>query len=476
MNEGTISYREQNPMGEFDAYIAHKCSWRVTRFVFTMVLFVLVIGASVGGSVLTHYMLDKLHINGLQEWQNELVQVLVVAIPLGFAVGLLSFDIRAGFVVSVLAISSLYISYESYLPNYQGNETGMFDFLLGTKVEGSNDFEDIIRELAGMSLWGLTLTFPTGYILYSLEFGPTYALCGGLIGSTFFFTENMKIDLGPLSCVSDSCSYYIWGFWIWLVLMIISINRLCKSIRHVVDRPKQPIILVCYNWCCYSKLYTAIFETLAFLFTLLLLKALIYSSLVNQSSASKGESMCGLLLNILGLVMMQSYRTGKCVHAWSQKRKLRRKYRVPITESIIVAPQPAGTDHTPPTYQQVMVSETNHYHQLGEELNAPRIADQQIIANEHSIEVANEPDERTTLFRDLRQPPQQQQQRYQQREKKPMLYGCYTCVAFFQKFFYMELLRVVQLLIDLMSGFVVSGVVGITGVALVLGWNTPRFV
>ena len=475
MDELTISYREQDPTEEFNA---HKCSWRVTRFVFTMVLFVLVIGAAVGGAIHTNYMLDKLQIQGLYEWQNELVQVLVVAIPLGFAVGLLSFDIRAGFVVSVLTISSLYITWDPYLPHYQGNETGVFDFLLGTKVNDSSVYGDIIRELAGMSLWGLTLTFPTGYVLYSLEFGSTYALCGGLIGSSFFLAENMEIDLGALSCVAEVCSYYIWGFWIWLVLLIISINRLCKSLRYVVDRPKQPILLVCYHWCCYSKLYTAIFEILAFLFTLLLLKALIYSSLVNQSSASKGESMCGLLFNILGLVITQSYRTGKCVQAWSQKRKLRRQYRVPIAESIRVAPPPAGPDPTCPTYQQVMVSETHLYHQL-DALNAPQIApvpqvaDQQIIANEQIVEAATEPTERTILFRELQQPPQQ---RYQPREKKPMLYGCYNCVVFFQKFFYMELLRVVQLLIDLMSGFVVTGVIGLTGVAVVMGWYNPRFV
>eukprot|EP00800_Vazella_pourtalesii_P019984 TRINITY_DN6945_c0_g3_i1.p1 TRINITY_DN6945_c0_g3~~TRINITY_DN6945_c0_g3_i1.p1 ORF type:complete len:484 (+),score=82.57 TRINITY_DN6945_c0_g3_i1:32-1483(+) len=479
-----IRNREQNSTEEFEPLITHKCSWRVTRFVFTMVLFVLVIGASLGGSILTHYMLDKLQIQGLYDWQNELVQVLVVSIPLGFAVGLLSFDVRAGFVVSVLTISSLYISWEPYLPNYEGTETGVFDFLLGTKVNDSNSYEYIIRELAGMSLWGLTLTFPTGYILYSLEFGPTYALCGGLIGSTFFFAENMEIDLGPLSCVADRCSYYIWGFWIWLVLLIVSINHLCKSLRNVVKRPKQPVLLVCYHWCCYSKLYTAVFETLAFLFTLLLLKALIYFSLVNQSSASKGESMCGLLFNILGLVITQSYRTGKCVHAWSQKRKSKREYRVPITESIRIAPQPPGTDPTPPTYQQVMVTEPHLYQQLGEALNVPQVptaplphvADQQIIANEHNVEAANEPNERTNLFREFQQPPLQQRQRYQLREKRPVLYGCYSCVTFFQKFFYMELLRVVQLLIDLMSGFVTSGVVGVTGVAVVMGWDSPRFV
>ncbi|KAI6654890.1 hypothetical protein LOD99_2769 [Oopsacas minuta] len=480
-NSRSYSYRDQTATQEFDTHIANKCAWRVTRFIFTIVLVLLVTGASFGGSILTQYVLDKLQIPGLYDWQNELIQVLLIGVPLGIVVGILSFDFRAGLAVSLLTISSLYVAWETYLPNNESTGNGIFDFLLGNRFIYIYNYttteSDGIRELAGMSLWGLVLTFPTGYILYSLGFGSTYAMSGSVIGSTYFIAEYVNTDLGALSCVGDKCAYYLWGFWIWLVLLFLSINRLCKTIRYVVSKSKQPTLLRCYHWCCYNRVYTALFEIFTFLFTLLLLASLVYFSLAEEDRVTKGQTISGLLVNILALVITQSYRTGKCVQDCLQKRKPKLRIRAPITRSIRVVTPPSRNDFRPPGYDQVVTGEHLIYPQISEAANCPQeiaippqepVANQQlcqpIVENEQNVEEFPNCNERTTLVRE----------RIGQQEKKPMLYDCYMCVYFFQKFFYTEILRTIQLLIDLVGGLAMGGVIALTIVAIVLGWNNPR--
>ena len=474
----SYSYRDQDATQDFDAHIVNKCSWRVTRFIFTIVLLVLVSGTSLGGATLTHYVLDKMEIASLSEWQNELLQVLLVGVPLGIVVGVLSFDFKAGLVVSVLTASSLFIAWETYLPGTGHMENGAFDFLFGHKLNNSSGYY-FPRELAGISMWGLVLTFPTGYILYSLDFGPTYAISGSIIGFTFYISQRARVSLGTLSCEGEKCAYYMWGFLVWFVLLILSINRLCKTIRFVVKKSKQPIILRCYQWVCYSKIYVAVFEFFAFLFTLLLLASLSFYALVSDSRDRKGQTFFGLLVNILGLVITQSYRTGKCVQAWLHKRRSKAPARVRITPHSIRIARPAAMSDSnvrPPTYNQVLEAAPMLYPQITEANNNnntipnpnpnPPAATHQInprvSEDEHNVEGFT--DERTTLFRE------------QQLEVKPMLHGCYICVNFFQKFFYIEILRIIQLLFDLIGVMFLGFLITLTVLAIWFGSTNSRYV
>ena len=473
----SYSYRERDVSQDFDAHITNRCSWRVTRFIFTVVLMVLVGGASLGGGTLTHYVLDKMEIANLSEWQNELVQVLLVGVPLGIVVGTLSFDFKAGLVVSLLTASSLFIATDTYLPIIGHLENGAFDLMFGHKLNNSQAYF-YPRELAGISMWGLVLTFPTGYILYSLDFGSTYAISGSVIGFIYLISHGTEVSLGPLSCEREKCAYYIWGFWIWFVLLIISINCLCKSIMFVVPKNKQPIFLRCYKWICYNKIYSALFELFAFLFTLLLLASLSFYALVNDSRDRKGQTFFGLLANILGLVITQSYRTGKCVQAWLHKRRSKPPPRVRITpHSIRIARQPATGDIStaPPTYNQVLAAEPLIYPQIPEEATnhnisnppaATRQINPQVTEDEHNVEGFR--NERTTLLRE--------QEQEQEQEIKPVCFGCYICVHFFQKFFYMEMLRIVQLLLDLMGLLFLGALITVTALAIVSGSSHSRYV
>ena len=465
------NYRDQEaiPNQDWDVNITNKCFWRVTRFIFTVVLLVLVGGASLGGATLTHYVLDGMEIGSLNEWQLELVKVLLVGVPLGIMVGAVSFDFKAGLVVSLLTASSLFIATDTYIPKLGHFENGAFDFLLGQKL-----FSDItntsynLRDLAGISLWGMVLTFPTGYILYSLDFGPTYSLSGCAIGLIYFFSQNASVSLGALSCKGDKCAYYIWGFWIWYVLLLISIIRLCKSIKFVVPKDKQPIFLRCYQWICYNKIYSAIYELNAFLFTFLLLASLGYYALVNDNRLRKGMTFFGLLVNTLGLVITQSYRTGKCVQAWLHKRT-----KASTCERRRIVRQPSNlrceNDSIPPTYTQVLAAEPLLYPQLTEAANNNNnnIPSPPAVTQQNNAPIAEDefPNDRATLLQQQQQP-----------DKKSLCHGCYRCIYFFQKFFYIEILRILQLVFDLTGIlFLVAVVVG-TVSAIVAGSSRSRYV
>lgn len=461
------SYRDQGQANDTHAFGEYnKCFWRVTRFVFTLILLVLVIGASIGGSLLTHFAFAWLPSTlNLGEWQSETIQKSVVAIPLGMVIGMISFNLRAGVALCILTICSLYVPWAPYTCGSNLNGTAVFDFFLG-KMPNSGYYPAEFREIAGISLWGMVLTFPSGYILYALGFGSTYSLSGGVIGLIYFFAKHFQISLD-----TDKPGYHLWGFLVWFVLLIISVNRLCTTIRFVVNKTKQPLVLRCYQFVCYSKLYICLFEILAFLFTILLLSCLFFLALADVSREEKGPVLFGLVVNTLALATTQSYRTGKCVNGWQRKRRERRDGTVRINQQ--VAPQtirpearPArnNTSTGPPTYNQVLGAEPHLYPEILPENDRPNPAQVSNRIQEDENNVEGFQNERTTLLRGQEAP-----------RRKSKLHDCFMCIFFFQKFFYTDILRMIQLLLDLMGSVALASTFALTIVASVHSWDSPRF-
>eukprot|EP01102_Stenamoeba_stenopodia_P005196 TRINITY_DN15719_c0_g1_i1.p1 TRINITY_DN15719_c0_g1~~TRINITY_DN15719_c0_g1_i1.p1 ORF type:complete len:425 (-),score=39.64 TRINITY_DN15719_c0_g1_i1:29-1303(-) len=174
----------------------------------------------------------------------------VYALPTGILAGVLMrekndvdpYHLRrygVGTFVYVSTFLSLNVGWGVYFglgrnPNGYLSRIGVFDWLIGHDCQGWNETRMFAVEFAGMSLRGLLQTVPSGLLLYSLGYGPDFAIIGILMGTVY--------EIGWLIPATDPnfgqgipMSELLWGAFEWFCLSVVILTYR-KSPTHSILR------------------------------------------------------------------------------------------------------------------------------------------------------------------------------------------------------------------------------------------------
>ncbi|CAH1241707.1 Hypp6396 [Branchiostoma lanceolatum] len=246
-------------------------------------------------------------------WPAHVTSRLIVAVPTGLVVWLASQNFRAGLSVCLMTWFSLYVGWGPYMSMGEdtagyNSRSGVFDWALGRQMQNWSYPRRVVRDYTGMSLRGLIWTTPQGYVLYHLGLGWCPSLSGSLMGLVYFAGNYGNTPL----CKSAACSEYLWGIWVWLVLLTSSLYGAVTRARSTypdvhpessgVPQPSSKLE---------STFSKVVFELFHFVFGLILGSSTCYYALVEQEDwKNKGQTFFGLFTGFGFLVSTQFLHLG----------------------------------------------------------------------------------------------------------------------------------------------------------------------
>ena len=195
----------------------------------------------------------------------------------------------------------------------------------------------VLRDYSGMSLRGLVWTAPQGFILHQLGFGWQYGLSGSLMGTVYYIGSQTGIDDdngtgGENEFFDSTTSYseYVWGSWVWFVLLVSCLSQLIHRVRGWVYRRSSPLLPTNpvnphsrYNTRLYESLNhppcDVIYNVLFLLLWAVFSASLVFYSLVNQSDVrNKAQTFFGLAVSTLSLTFSIGWRWGSCYQSYRE--------------------------------------------------------------------------------------------------------------------------------------------------------------
>ena len=186
-----------------------------------------------------------------------------------------------------------------------------------------------------MSLRGLLWTMPQGYALEQMGFGWEYSLTGALMSMVYYVGDNSHVSPHRRGVFMNSplaTSEFIWGTWLWFVLIQVSLAQTVRKVRiwiykrnpNLSFKPFSAIEKVKYESLNRTVL-RVFYEVLVIIMTFLFCSTTIYYSLIEQAdSRNKGQTFFGLLVTILAQIMMLSWMWGIRYRNFTLKRFARK--------------------------------------------------------------------------------------------------------------------------------------------------------
>ncbi|XP_019619809.1 PREDICTED: uncharacterized protein LOC109466526 [Branchiostoma belcheri] len=218
---------------------------------------------------------------------------LIMAVPTGLVVWLGSQNYRAGLVVCLMTWFSLYVGWGSYMSvgddiTGYNSRSGVFDWALGRQMQNWSYPRRVVRDYTGMSLRGLVWTTPQGYVLYHLGLGWCPSASGALMGLVYFAGNHGNVTL----CHHSACSEYLWGFWVWLVLLTSSLyGAVTRARASYPDVHPESSLVPPPSSKLDSTFSKVVFELFHLVFGLILGCSICYYALVEQNDLkNKGQT------------------------------------------------------------------------------------------------------------------------------------------------------------------------------------------
>lgn len=226
----------------------------------------------------------------------------------------------------------------------------MFDWLFGRQEEHWNYTERFVRDYSGMALRGLVWTAPQGYALQYLGFGWQYSLIGSMMGVVYYLgtqklhfqTSDSFIDGGIAS------SEFMWGTWVWFVLIVMCLTQLVRRIRkwvythsssYFMSNPEsrwERFKFESLNYTLTQVVYDLFFVLLWLVFAM---SVVFYSLIVQPDLRNKGQTIFGMFMAVISLLAFMNLRWGALYFAWQQRKKQKKSTQAHISA--------ASRNHTP---------------------------------------------------------------------------------------------------------------------------------
>ena len=203
------------------------------------------------------------------------------------------------------------------LLNFDCSRSGYLDWLVGRQGEKWSINQRFIREYAGLSLQGLILTAPQGYLLEYLGYGWEYSLSGSLMGLVYYVGSQANLTNWKSTFLNSNIalSECLWGWFIWFVLGVMSVAQLVRRARIKIYR-RNPYLgykpFSHWEVLKYESLNRIPFRIAYELFMLILnlvfcCSVMFYELVEQRNLQNKGQIFFGLFTAVLCLTFSQAW-------------------------------------------------------------------------------------------------------------------------------------------------------------------------
>ncbi|XP_019613484.1 PREDICTED: uncharacterized protein LOC109461546 [Branchiostoma belcheri] len=371
---GTRRGSEMRIMLQAESYLFYRQKSRCRRVMTTSLTLCLLLGCCLLGGFLNRCRGGYVDMSMLGYWPAHVTSRLIMAVPTGLVVvsggyslqggrchfkchlfplqWLGSQNFRAGLVVCLMTWFSLYVGWGTYMSigddtTGYNSRSGVFDWALGRQMQNWSYPRRVVRDYTGMSLRGLIWTTPQGYVLYHLGLGWCPSASGALMGLVYFAGNHGNVTL----CQHSACSEYLWGFWVWLVLLTSSLyGAVTRARASYPDVHPESSLVPPPSSKLESTFSKVVFELFHLVFGLILGCSICYYALVEQDDLkNKGQTFFGLFAGFAFLVSTQF------MHFGMMKKKRERAAHIhgqaPIEDAesttLLLSPSPPITDEIP---------------------------------------------------------------------------------------------------------------------------------
>ncbi|XP_035657998.1 uncharacterized protein LOC118403395 [Branchiostoma floridae] len=300
-------------MLQAESYLFYRKTSRCRRALVTSLVLCLLLGCCLLGGFLNRCRGGYVDFGSMMGyWPAHVTSRLIMAVPTGLAVWLASQNVRAGLVAFLMTWLGLYVGWGTYMSLGEdtagyNSRSGVFDWALGRQMQNWSYPRRVVRDYAGMSLRGLIWTTPQGYVLYHLGLGWCPSLSGALMGLVYFAGNHGDTPL----CKNTACSEYLWGIWVWLVLLTSSLYGAVTRARASYPDVHPESSGVPQSSKLDSTFSKVVFELFHFVFGLILACSICFYALVEQEDLkNKGQSFFGLFAAFSFLVATQFLHLG----------------------------------------------------------------------------------------------------------------------------------------------------------------------
>ena len=195
-----------------------------------------------------------------------------------------------------------------------------------------------VREYSGMSLRGFLWTLPQGYVLEQFGFGWEYSLTGAVMPLLYYIGANTNTThvhghrMREFVDGGLAVSELMWGLWVWFALIVACVSQAVRRARIWIYR-RNPNLGGFKPFDTYEKVkYESMnrpvlrifYDSLVIVLTILYIFSTIYYSLIAQRDLrNKGQTFFGLFVGVLFLVFAQAWLWGLRYKSFLRKRYAR---------------------------------------------------------------------------------------------------------------------------------------------------------
>jgi hypothetical protein len=230
------------------------------------------------------------------------------------------------YIIAIFIIHIPVIVIDFFLHSF--SQTGIFDWLIGRQEEPWNYTRRFIRDFSGMSLRGLVWTLPQGYVLEQLDFGWQYSLSGSLMGVVYYIGSLVSVRLFSFFNSTIAYSEFIWGTWIWFVLVVCNATQLIHYARQWIHSRRVSNLVnphAKYHQFLYKSLNH---EAIAVLYQLLVMmlwaifaaSVVFYSLVIQPDIRNKGQTEFGLFISTICLTFFIGWKWSSVYTRWQLQK------------------------------------------------------------------------------------------------------------------------------------------------------------
>eukprot|EP00055_Hartaetosiga_balthica_P005409 m.15830 g.15830 ORF g.15830 m.15830 type:complete len:406 (+) comp4529_c1_seq1:103-1320(+) len=240
-------------------------------------------------------------------WLDHMYTRLLMALPTGALVHLITRDAKLSLVFTFLTFASIFIGWGTYFSLGYDEEgynsrSGFLDWMLGRELQGWDWNRRWIRDFAGMGVRGLLWTLPAGHFLYRNGYSWKFSISGAVMPAIYtlanwphglWTADNWQ----PLECSIPSFSQdwafskgtpmaeFLFGAWLWLCLLL-----------AIVPGPNVKTL---FRGAVFN-LYHVFAVLCAILF---LASACWYATVKQKDHSNWGQTLAGLCISAVGLIV-----------------------------------------------------------------------------------------------------------------------------------------------------------------------------